>query len=336
MASHNLIYLLALANTPEGSTSIREWTPFPGGDKLYRIIEKHNERCAQGYRQLGLLRDFQSLIELIQVVPHDLSTIGDMNPDYFAKLTILVIDLDAIEKATDVINTIKPRISKYHDHVYHLVQVSQKPDAAPCTQDFEKLPVCPCRPEILRDRAQFDIFLTRLCEVLRTVISSLPSSPSPTSLFARMANRKYAKALPKIASDIRDAAIVKGLSSEETATLTRQAAVQELALSRVAARTRTSTERMVVLDAIREPVSKIAVTVPSQEPALQEVGLVRLSLASPKEELTPWHRKILAGLGVRGKTFTAVHFDQPSTWDRIEPVKEHVKATKFSADLPDF
>lgn len=336
MKFQNYTYLLALANTPKHGTSVLDWAPFPEGDKLHQIIDKHNERCLQGYRQLGLLPHWiESLVEVIKVVPHDLSTIRDLPRKDFAKIRVLVIDLDAIEKAGAVIRAIVPYMSKY-DHFYHLAQVSQRQDAAPCTNDFEGLPVIPSRPAVLVDLTAFDDFLARLCEVYRTAISSYPPPPLPPSPSDRRANREYIEALPSIASDIRDAAILKDFSLEETATLTRQAAMQELALARVAARVRTSIERKVIVDAIREPVFKIAVLAALQAPASQEVDLVRLSLARPKSELTPKHRKILADLGVRGKTFAAVHFDRSSTWDRIDQVKGLVEATKFSADLPDF
>lgn len=353
MEFQNQIHLLALANTPESCTSILDWVPFPGGDTLGQVINRHNERCVQGYQQLGLLRDWiETLAEVVKIVPHDLSTIEDLRKKDFAKIRILVIDLDAIEKARTVMRKITLLMAGY-DHFYHLAQISQEHSAVPCTEDFAGLPVIPSRPPVLMDLSVFKSFLARLCEAHRTVLSSYPLLPLPSSrpdeiteqdlveaslsvASSRRANPQYIEALPSVASDIRDAAILRDLSLEETATLTRQAAIQELALARIAAQVRTPTKRQVIVDAIREPVSKIVFALPTQTPRIQEVGLVKLSLARPKHDLTAEQRKTLAGLGVRGKTFAAVHFDQPSTWDQIDRVKGLVEATRFSADLPDF
>jgi predicted flap endonuclease-1-like 5' DNA nuclease len=228
------LYLLALANTPEGGTSVYDWAPFPGGSTLGQIVEEHNRRCIRGYQDLGLLTDWiERLAEYVRILKRDLSTIEQLKREHFERIRIVVIDLDAIEETAIDMDAITLRMATC-DHFFHLAQVSQRPTAVPCTSLFKKLPVIPSTPEILPNQQALERFLSRLCERYSTVVSSYLQpllQAGPSTALERKARQDYIRALPRIAANVRDTAIMKDL----TVALTRREARQQLALTGVAA-----------------------------------------------------------------------------------------------------
>ncbi len=318
------IRLLALAYTPATGMSILDWTPFEGGDTLDKIVTNHNVRCIEGYQRLGWLPEFiEDLVEGIDIMPHDLSTVDKLRILDFASIRIIMVDLDAIWEQTKI-EQIKVRMSK-HDQYYFLAQVSQSPSIMSRITDFQPLPVKPSTPEIVVDQTTFEEWLSRFCEGYYTAITS---TPPPTGDLSTI--QAYTKALPEVAAKVRDAAIIRDLSGEEIVTLAHQAAMQEFTLARIAGQVRTRTTRLVVLDAIREPVVKM----PIEATTLQRVDLMGVYLTRPISELTTEQHNILRALGIKRKTDAVVHLDQPTIWDKLSGLKDVVKITKFSAELP--
>ncbi|MEW6162171.1 MAG: hypothetical protein AB1606_02460 [Nitrospirota bacterium] len=323
------IRLLALVYTPATGKSILDWTPFEGGDTLDKIITNHNVRCIEGYQRLRWLPEFiEDLVEGIDIVPHDLSTVDKLRIWDFASIRIIMVDLNAIWEQTKI-EQIKVRMSK-HDQYYFLAQVSRSPSIMSRITDFQPLPVKPSTPEIIVDQTTFEEWLSRFCEGYCTTITSMPPPTGDLSTI-----QAYIKALPEVAAKVRDAAIIRDLSEEEIVTLAHQAAMQEFTLARIAGQVRTRTKRRVVLDAIRMPIDRIAIeSFLQQTPTLQRVKLVEVSLERPMSELTTEQRNIVVGLNIKRKTDAAVHLDQPSILDRVSSLRGVVKVTKFTAMLP--
>lgn len=321
--------LLALANAPGNGKSILDWHPFTGGDNLNKIINDYNTRCIQSYQKLGWLPEFiEALGEGINIMPYDLSTVHDLRTPDFANISIILIDLDANGKKTTEINQIRLRISKKNSTF--LPQISRTPSMMSHISDFKGLPVFPSKPVIIVDQATFEKWLNPFCKAYQLAITSMPPLPrgAPVTIKA------YAEALPEVAGKVRDAAIIKDLSKKETVTLARRAAMQEFALSQVEAQVRTRTRPSVFLEAIREPVVNIPFEPYLQTSAMQRVDLVELHLARPIRKLTTEQRNIVVGLGIKGKTFAAVHLDQPTIWNMAKSLEGVVEATKFSTKLP--
>lgn len=331
------LYLLALAYTP--GTSILDWSPFSGGDTLNTIIEKHNARCMQHYQDKlhWLPENIKMLGEGIDIVPHDMSTLSQLQGKV-TDIDILLVDLDAFkEKSTKIkenITHLKARLLGKQKK-YHLLQISKTSNASSQRTNFTPLSIVPSVPEILSDQKTFESYLgTKFCGLYSTSVSSafdeLKSHP-PTGIDPKDTRAMLEDIdVPGIAANVRDTAILKNMSVNETAELARRAATQETYLTNIAEMFRTETESQIVLDPIREPVDKITI---EQEPHLQQVNLLKVSLARPWRELTTEQRNDSSNIGLRGESFTAVHLDQPTIQKQVDSLKDVVKTTKFSATL---
>lgn len=331
------LHLLALAYTP--GTSILDWCPFSGGDTLNTIIENHNARCMQHYQDKlhWLPENIKMLGEGINIVLHDLSTLSQLQGKV-TDIDILLVDIDAIkEKTTKIRETIyrlKARMLGKQKK-YHLLQISKMSNASSQRTYFEPLSIVPSVPEILSNQKAFESYLSRFCDSycisVNSAFDELKSHPpAGVDLSATKVMMGYID-IPEIAANVRDTAILKNMSVNETAELARRAATQEIYLTPIVEMFRTETEYQIVLDPIREPVDKIMV---EQEPHLQPVNLLKLSLARPWRELTTEQRNASSNLGLRGETFAAVHLDQPTIQKQVDSLKDVVKTTKFSAMLP--
>lgn len=330
------VELLALAVPPKGSASILDWRPFLRGKTLNEIIDRYNTRCMKKYEEFGLFPEYiESIAQGIKAVRYDLSTVKQLRRKHFAQIRIIVMDLDAIGERQDEINMIKLSIAGYFQP-YFLVQVSLSYGSKSRLSAFKGLPVFPSRPEIMRDEKSFETWLSEFCITYLHTLANIPPPPSPDTgdEIDRKASQTYFSALPTIISQVRDAAITRHLSTKKINMLAHQTAMQEFALARLAAQLYTPTRYHVVLDTLREPAYKMELqpTIRSFRP--RRTNLLALTLAIPLEKLEPEGRKIVFDLGVRGKSFTAVHFDKPALRDVVGRLEGVINATEFSADLP--
>ena len=322
--------LLALTHISENDT-VLDWCPFEGGDRLDTIITNYNIRCIQSYSEC-LPEAIEAIVEGIDTMEDfDLSTVRDLKSEDFDDIHIILIDLDAIgeiEERTTMLDHIKACLSK--THFTFLLQVSRASSKKSLVTYFLPLPVGPSKPEIMSDQETFERWLNGFCEHYRTPYTA----PPPDMIMGDpKALRTYYKTLPGVAAKVRDAAIIRDLSEEETISLAHQVSMKEIALTRIAEQVHTRTNRDVVLDAIREPVVDMPIELDFQPPALRQVNLVELYVAQPMNELTIAQRDILSGLGIK-EGFAAVFPDQPTVWDSVSSVKGVVKTTKFSAEMP--
>jgi hypothetical protein len=334
------LLLLALAYTPTSGTSILDWSPFSGGDSLNTIIEKHNARCMQHYQDKlhWLSENIKMLGKGIDIVPHDMSTLSQLQ-EKVRDIDILLVDLDAFkEKSSKIeenINHLKARMLGKQKK-YHLLQISKTSNASSQRTYFTPLSIVPSEPEIFSDQNTFESYLgIKFCGLYSTIANSafeelkshLPTGVDPNDTRAML---EYVD-VPGIAANVRDIAILKNMSINETEKLTRRAVTQETYLTPIAEMFRTETESQIVLDPIREPVDKITI---EQEPELQRVNLLKVSLARPWSELTTEQRKVSSNIGLRGESFAAVHLDQPTILRQVDSLNDVVKTFKFSAMLP--
>jgi hypothetical protein len=166
------IRLLALAHKPDDSKSILDWRPFASGDRLNEIISKHNTRCLESYEGWGWLPDrIEKLVEGIDVVPRDLSSVHELRiPDY-ADIRILLIDLDAIQDAVNL-DQIKERICD-HKQPFYVTQVSSKSKSNSLSAYFCKELGVPSHPDILPDQKAFEEWLYNFCLFYRTALLTI-------------------------------------------------------------------------------------------------------------------------------------------------------------------
>ena len=318
--------LLALAHKPETSKSVLDWCPFPGQDTLDTIITRHNQNCLRYYQELGWLPDdIEELVEGINIVPHDLSTVDQLHIPDFADINIILVAIDVIDESEmSKIDEVKARMGR-HKHSYFLPQVSTKPGTESMKTYFRLLPIIPSTPEIIGDQRTFEGWLHLLYQYYYTAITSMPPPAGDRAIILG-----YSRTLRQVAAEVRDAAIMKGLGEEDTVTLARRAGEQALALARVERQVHAQTGRRVVFDAIRQPV----VSMPIKPPVWRNSKVVALGLTHPMRELTTEQHIIVVDLGIKAGGSATVHLNQPTIRDKINRLRGVVEATTFTAQLP--
>jgi hypothetical protein len=273
--------------------------------------------------------------EGIRVEPYDLSTLDNITDlKYFDNIRIILIDLDAIGEED------LERIKTYFNVEVFVARVSR---TLPTRLTDLGPPFYLSDPGVMVDQETLEEWLiSRFCKPYRDSIKEgttyiATKLPSPRSKDDLATITAYSEVLPEVAAKVRDAAIIRGLSEEETVTLAHQAVVQEFALNRIEVQVRSQTNfNRVLLDAIREPVVDMPIELGFQSPALRQVNLVELHVTQPMYGMTTEQRNIVRGFGIKEdvETFAAVVPDQPNVWDSVERLKGVAETTKFSAELP--
>jgi hypothetical protein len=323
--------LLPLSNVPTRSKLITDWQPFLKGDTLVQIIDRFNERCINlckkaNWSDLAI----ETILEIIDIVPCDLANVDKLTPAEFENTKIIMLDLDAIIKIPEpswmqkknwLIFLMGSKLQSYY-----LPQVSINPGTKSCKWQFNPLPVCPSEPEILLDQKQFEDWLfQKFCEVRYQIINSDAAYSDP----------EYIKDLAGVVDQIQDHANIKGLSKDELQSLAKKAALQELTLAHIAKQVRQMTRRTnVVLDAIRLPIEEISSKSILIERPLRKIDFMEVHLSRPMNKLTNRQRNVAIELGIKGRKYTAVHFDQPDTKDLLRELKGIVNVSEFSVKLP--
>jgi hypothetical protein len=163
--------------------------------------------------------------------------------------------------------------------------------------------------------------------------------PPPSSDFGskidKRTNEKYVSELPVTIGQIRDAAITNNLSKKEINIVAKKAAMREFALNRIVAEVYTPDRYNVVVDALREPVYEMNAQTINDVHRRKKADLIALNLVVPMENLAPAQRKIAYALGIRGKSFTSVHYDKPDLHKAVKDLEGVVNVSEFSAVLPD-
>lgn len=328
------VRLLALAYKPKGGTSILAWSPF-AKDTLGKIVDDHNDRTIQTFGELRMLEDdIETLGEGISIVPHDLSTVGELRIKDFADIVLLLADVDTIQDAP--INKIKALMAR-NPHAYKLLQVSRKPNAVSCRTLFEPLPVIPSRPEILLTQEDLEERLRDFSEMyvlarltIGTPLFTVGNDPEDKEIM-----QAYVEAVPRIAGHVRDAAMAQGVPKESIRAFAPQVAMREFFPARLAEQVRTPHAVHVNVDAIRERVAETTTAAQSRRLRLKPVKLVMCNLNRPMVQLTTKQRDLAIDLGIKGKGFGTVQLDdQMGVWDKIGSLGDVVEVKKFSADLP--
>jgi len=326
--------LLALAFTPKSGHSILDWNPF-NQRILGKIIDDHNKKCLAEYLRRGWVQeDIEAMIPTIDVVLKDLSNVGELRGVDYETIGILVVDLNAIEQIKAELEIIKYRMG-FHRHPFHLPQISQVAEAVSTANSFRPLPFLSTKPEVMRTEPEFEAFLGNLCYLFRTAINTLTSAaPPPDTVADDPALQGYIDGIPKLAASVRDAALARGLTKDETVILAQRASVQEIVLSRLAQQIRSSETHKIRVAGVRERTLDIPVDRSDSDAPLEDVNLVRLDVEYPMRSLRTVQRGDLGVLGLNRKGHTGIFFDEPSLWERVERLGTAVKATRFSAQLP--
>lgn len=352
------IELLALSYPPAGTgTSILDWQPFPSGDNLNEISNTYNKRCLKVYQE----RDFPKLIiqsyrEVLRPNMHDLSDARDeLSVDQFETIRIILIDLEKIAGQDKTLQWLRGQINAYAKakkwQYYYIAQISQTHGASSISDKFKDIPCSLSEPEVLTQQEELELFLLKkICQPyhdsLREVLNiglphpeglqllGMPRLVPASGPLSDKTSAQYQASVERILNDVRDTANIHNLDSGEIAMLTRHAAAQEFALSRIAAEVSLETPTRVVLDSLRQPVIKMAVKPVIAEPKWHEVNMMKVFLNRSIRSLAPWQKKQVLDLGVKGKNYTTVHVDQPEMRYKVHQLRDVLDTANFSAFMP--
>jgi hypothetical protein len=353
-----IIELLALSYPPAGKgKSIFDWQPFPKGDPLHKIIDAHNQHCLAVYHMRKFNKQIiQRYREILQPNPHDLSdAMDELFMDQFEIIRIILIDLDKIVGQEGILQWLREQIMAYvlgkNWQFYYIAQISRTQGAPTVFHYFSDTPSNRSEPEVLTNQDELEKFLLeKICrpytaglgEILDIGLppsggphlGAIPVSFIPSGQISGKTSKLYRSSIAKILNEVRDAANVRHLESDEIATLTRQAAAQEFALSRIAAKVHLETPTRVVLEELRRPIVNMPVEPIFAEPEWQEVGLVTVTLNQSIQGLDADQREAVVDLGIRGKNYTAVHVDQPELRYKVQQLRDVLDTDHFSAYIP--
>jgi hypothetical protein len=340
----NYMYLLAVTHIRKYQGSPLDWIPFEGGDSLGKIVEDHNAKCMGCYQELKLLPEFiEKFGEGISVEMRDLSEIMTLRSADFAKIRILLVDLEALSKQEGDLKHIRTLVSLSlgkQPQWYYLTQVNASAGTKSCTGEFLGLPVMPSNPEVLQTQDELEEFLMQMCKAYRQCVAisyrmAQEHSRQSGAGEGGLEERIYKATVRRVANDLRDAVIVRGLSDEEGTNLARRALTQEFALAQIAAYVKRETGAPVVIDALREPLLNMPIEPSEITVPMRPVALVKLELVRDMRRLPSEKRKLLMDLGVRRKGSQAIHLDRAGIWNAVDSLKGDVLATRFSGKLPD-
>lgn len=220
--SQNRIGLLAVAQRPDGASSVGEWVPFPPGKSLNQIIRACNEECARGYQNEEWLPEWQDQREVLDLRPYDLTSIEKVQEAQLNEVHIVLLDLEAIQRAAPAsekaLTYLRTRMTMVKKK-FHLPQLSRAVPPSPRTGDFKPLPIYPA---VITSESALVNYLRDFCEILRRVVKEAPQLPqSDGGPPDPELERAYRQQVMDVATRIRDEAIGAGLPEEGVVDLAR-------------------------------------------------------------------------------------------------------------------
>lgn len=355
--------VLILTCTPQDVVRALEWRPFRQGNTLGEIVTAHNLRCD------GLLQEKtpKSFVDYLPEIKPALTIgtclaedTGEIGPDRFNKVKILLLDLDSDQHSQQRLGLIRNQLAK-RDRIFHLVQVSRSSRSVSWGGYFgENACILRSDPEVFHKQSDLEKFLHVFRETYENgwagVIHNPLDAPCQEKAYSEpyihpsrghflkphseqgksveRVYRDYRKALPNLLTGIRDVAMARQLPKDQVVNLGRTAAIQELLLTLIAERARPYQGCPVSVDPIRMPLYTMPSARPLEMRELQKIPLIELRLTKPFGEFNAGQREALAELGFTDGVRAAVHFDRPDVWEKINQQESVVKSDPFTAELP--
>lgn len=331
--------LLVLADAQsKGLMSILQWTPFRGGDTLDEIVQQHNEWIYDRCKKMAVLEeDIPFLGEGIDPMPNDIVNADELRDVDYVSIKILVLDPGVAKPHGDKLNRVKERISRAFVlereqsgkvHFWHLGMLNSK------QTDMSDIPWLKSGPFVrvpLSSQKKFETWLRHFSEHFIVALFELESMPSFGDSKVMLS---LLKQYPTVAAEVRDAAMMQKLSLDDTRGLARQAFWQERVLTKIAKDIGSGLEFQINTEPVRTPLLKMQVTPDFKR--LRNTRLLALELTKPLSECTKEQRIMLKNLGIKGKNIQAVHADRALLQKTVAPFSHIIKATTFSAKLPQF
>ncbi|MEJ2747656.1 MAG: hypothetical protein P8183_07070 [Anaerolineae bacterium] len=346
----------------ESAGSVSEWRPFSGGDQLSTLIIDYNDRCKQTFRQAltGLIEEqAEEAIYFINILPlHPQAILPDQEQLWQTK--IIIVDLATAQKAPGPLISLIERIAD-RPHVTHIIQIAKDATIPAQTDIFHSLryPAL-SEPPVFHTQPQLETFLEQFLHTYLKAWEGAAQNPfdkshyvtgngnpyvrpyrrrflqsqSETGKAIRFMYRDYHTQLPELVADVRDVALMRHLSPDQTVNLGRAAAIHEFTLIHIINQLDPGIKHWVSVDPIRQSLFEIPVDAPLKLDQIQKTGLLDLSRVVTDQKLPPAIEDALRKLGFVGKVTRVVCFDRPDVCEQLESLEGLVQIRPFSAELP--
>jgi hypothetical protein len=328
------VRLLPLAYIPQNCNQITDWRPF-GQNTLGEIVNNQNVKCRRTHERLGWSpEDINLIMDVIDVVRHDLNGLGKLSADDFTTIEILFADLDVVQEKLKELGWVRNHMGKWRKK-YYLIQVCKKPASPSLTEFFKGSTIWPYPinpPFLLSSQQEFQDFLENyFCGV------SVPPPSGEINIGqgAGQIKEEYIESISKVKAEVRHVAITQNLSQRKTTSLAYLAVQQELALHNVFNLIQQKPYQHIVLNEIRKSVFQIAAQ-PYQKPKFRLIELFQIRPTRSLDILSDQQRKILRNIGIKNETYTSVIANTSNAQNLINNLGDSVEVSKFLANLPEF
>lgn len=355
--------VLVLTCTPKDVVTALEWRPFRQGNTLGEIITAHNLRCDGLLQQntpktfVDCLPEIKPALTIGTCLAED---VGEVSPERFAKVKILLFDLDSGRLNQERLRPIRNQLAEW-DRIFHLLQVSRSSLSVSWAGYFDdKTCILRSEPEVFHKQSELEKFLHVFREAYENGWAGVVHNPldapcqekahyepyihpsrghflkpdSEQGKSVERVYRDYRKALPDLLRDIRDVAMARRLPQDQIVNLGRTAAIQELLLTLIAERARLILGRPVSVDPIRMPLYAMPSTRPLEMRELLQIPLIVLQLTKSLPEYSAEQREPLDELGFSHGVQAAVHFDRPDVREKVKQLESVVKSEQIKGELP--
>jgi len=342
--------LLALANPPAETGSIVDWPPFPEGDKLDLIIERHNKWRYDKQRKNLTPEFFKRLSEGIHLSDLSMARWDELSKDVLEKTHILVVDLKAFAETDPHINELNTMMSgaayswKKPGDISFVTQLSPDKQAKPLAGLFPSIPVGWSDPRVLTSQESFEAFLCAHAEKYLAIAIDVDLNRLSGGGFIQLSGLGrqldedtkaiFRDRLPEVVRDLRNEALRDALEPDQMELRLQTRVASEVALASVTAKVRDLINLPTILDAVRDEIANIY-----REPVElileeQSIDLVGISLNSPLDILSPLQRHFASNLGLESPDSVTIQIDQPDVRENIAGLSGNVETINFTAMLP--
>ena len=350
----NYMPLLALASPPGANRTILEWVPFPRGLNIGDLIEKHNQTCYAYFREIGWDDEqIEAYVLGITVVHDSLSNLRDLRRKTLEQIDIVIIDLGAVSKVRYELPKFATKLA-VRRRPFHISQVAISSVVSSTLPYFDALPRIPSRPPILYNQSELESYLEGFYIVHAKAIKSIqtppPQPPGSGPLDVRfdilgnelsdfVKTSLGRKRILNLASDLRDATLLRNLSEKQMGDLARLLVTQEYQLSSLSKQIELELGTHVGitgLNSVRKPILQLDAQQYNVLPQLKTTEFLCLSLADDTEKLTHGQKSALAHIGITNDQPAVVQFNKKAMRSLLYKVSDQVTVTEFKGKILDW
>lgn len=354
--------LLVLSERLRESQAIFEWTPFSAGETLADLINRHNQLNDQTMAEL-IPPEFMACIGCVAlelaISGLNLRQIESATLDDLVQIKIVLLDTEA-RPADEVMAAVFKALSR-PQQFSHLIQVGQEVASALPDAELAGLRGVLVPPNrIFTNQIQFEEFFGCYrwfqARAWLGVAQNPYDSPCRESLYSEPyihprhshfvdptspagetiagVYQIYHQNLPELVGQVRDVALARGLTGDQTVTLGQTAAIQEFLLTQVAARARRYPAELVTVRALGRPLLELPVAGTINPQALRETALLAIRRTAVEHGLGEHQGQLMAQLGLAERVNVVVGLDGPELRDALAALDDLVEVSPFYAELP--